>query len=60
MPPNWMPENRPAQRLPHTHIGTFTQALYDEAKKNEWRGISMKNDWSASFHSRYELLTAAS
>ena len=26
-------------------VGTFTQALYDEAKKNGWTVISMKNDW---------------
>jgi hypothetical protein len=26
-------------------LGTFTQALYDEAKKDGWTVISMKNDW---------------
>ena len=35
----------PAQGLPDTKIGTFTQALYDEAKKQGWTVISMKNDW---------------
>ena len=35
----------PAQGLPDTKIGTFTQALYDEAKKQSWTVISMKNDW---------------
>jgi phosphoglycolate phosphatase-like HAD superfamily hydrolase len=34
----------PAQRLPDTRVGTFTQALYDEAKKRGWTVISMRND----------------
>ena len=29
--------------------GTFTQELYDEAKKNGWNVISMKNDWKRVF-----------
>ena len=39
----------PAQGLPDTQVGTFTQALYDEAKKNDWTVISMKNDWKKIF-----------
>ena len=39
----------PAQGLPDTKVGTFTQALYDEAKKNGWIVISMKNDWKTIF-----------
>ena len=39
----------PAQGLPATKVGTFTQALYDEAKKNGWPVISMKNDWRVIF-----------
>jgi phosphoserine phosphatase len=39
----------PAQGLPDTKVGTFTQALYDEAKKNDWTVISMKNDWKQIF-----------
>jgi phosphoserine phosphatase len=39
----------PAQKLPDTKIGTFTQALYDEAKKNGWIVISMKNDLKKLF-----------
>jgi hypothetical protein len=39
----------PAQGLPNTKIGTFTQALYDEAKKKGWTVISMKNDWKRIF-----------
>jgi phosphoglycolate phosphatase-like HAD superfamily hydrolase len=39
----------PAQGLPHTKVGTFTQTLYDEAMKNRWTVISMKNDWKRIF-----------
>jgi hypothetical protein len=39
----------PAQGLPATRVGTFTQALYDEAKKQGWVVISMKNDWKRIF-----------
>ena len=39
----------PAGGLPDTHIGAFTQALMDEAKKNGWVVISMKNDWKQIF-----------
>ncbi|MGO9264022.1 MAG: HAD family hydrolase [Candidatus Binataceae bacterium] len=39
----------PAQGLPDTKVGTFTQALYDEAKKQGWTVISMKNDWKHIF-----------
>jgi len=38
----------PATGLPDTRVGTFTQALYDEARKN-WVVISMKNDWKKIF-----------
>jgi phosphoglycolate phosphatase-like HAD superfamily hydrolase len=39
----------PAAGLPDTRVGTFTQALYDEAKKDGWTVISMKNDWKRIF-----------
>jgi hypothetical protein len=39
----------PAQGLPDTRVGTFTQALYDEAKRRGWFVISMKNDWRRMF-----------
>src|SRR6516164_889341 len=39
----------PAQGLPETKVGTFTQALYDEAKKRGWFVISMKSDWKRVF-----------
>jgi hypothetical protein len=39
----------PAQGLPDTKVGTFTQALYDEAKNRGWVVVSMKNDWRRLF-----------
>ena len=39
----------PAQGLANTKVGTFTQSLYDEAKKQGWVVISMKNDWNRIF-----------
>lgn len=39
----------PAQGLSDTKIGTFTQALFDEAKNKDWTVISMKNDWKRIF-----------
>ena len=39
----------PAQGLPQTKVGALTQALYDQAKKNGWTVISMKDDWKKIF-----------
>jgi phosphoserine phosphatase len=39
----------PARGLPDTKVGTFTPALYEEAKKRGWVVISMKNDWRRLF-----------
>ena len=39
----------PAQGLPDTKVGTFPQALYDEAKQKSWNVISMKRDWRRIF-----------
>ena len=39
----------PAQGLPDSKVGTFTQALYDEANNDGWTVISMKNDWKRIF-----------
>ena len=39
----------PAQGLRDSKVGTFTQALYDEAKKQGWIVISMKDDWKKIF-----------
>jgi hypothetical protein len=37
--------------LPDAKVGTFTQALYDEAEKDGWFVIiiSMQNDWNRIF-----------
>ncbi len=39
----------PAQGLPNSRVGTFTQALYDQATKQGWVVISMKKDWKRIF-----------
>jgi phosphoglycolate phosphatase-like HAD superfamily hydrolase len=39
----------PAQGLPDTRVGTFTQELFDEAKRDGWTVISMKSDWKRIF-----------
>jgi phosphoserine phosphatase len=39
----------PARDLPETKVGIFTPALYDEAKKDGWTVISMKDDWKRIF-----------
>ena len=39
----------PANGLPDTKIGTFTRALYDEAKRKGWTAISIKSDWKHIF-----------
>ena len=39
----------PAGGLPDTKVGTFTQALMDEAKARGWTVISMKSDWKRVF-----------
>jgi len=39
----------PARGLPDTRVGTFPPALDDEAKKNGWVVISMKDDWRRIF-----------
>ena len=39
----------PARGQPDTKVGTFSQALADEAAKRGWVVISMKNDWKTIF-----------
>lgn len=39
----------PAAGLPDTKVGTFTQALYDEAGKRGWLVVSMHKDWKRIF-----------
>ena len=39
----------PAQGLPDSKVGTFPQALYDQARRDGWGVISMKSDWRRVF-----------
>jgi phosphoglycolate phosphatase-like HAD superfamily hydrolase len=39
----------PANDLPATKVGTFPQALMDEAEQKGWVVISMKDDWKTIF-----------
>lgn len=39
----------PAEGLPATGIGTFTQGLYDEATARGWTVIRMSRDWNRIF-----------
>ncbi len=39
----------PANGLPDTKVGTFPQALMDEAGQKGWVVISIKNDWKTIF-----------
>lgn len=39
----------PAQGLPDTKIGTFSQDMYDLARKQGWIVVSIKDDWKRIF-----------
>jgi phosphoglycolate phosphatase-like HAD superfamily hydrolase len=39
----------PASGLPATKVGAFTQALHDQARKQGWVVVSIKNDWRRVF-----------
>jgi len=39
----------PALGLPEPKLGAFTQPLYDEANREGWSVVSMKNDWIQVF-----------
>jgi len=39
----------PAKGLPNSRVGTFPQSLYDQAGRQGWVLISMKNDWKQVF-----------
>jgi hypothetical protein len=39
----------PAQGLPDSGVGTFSQAMYDMGVKQGWILVSMKNDWKRIF-----------
>ena len=47
----------PAGGLPDTKVGTFPQALMDEAKAGGWHVVSMKNDWKRSSPSTQLAMT---
>src|SRR5271157_5832893 len=39
----------PAHGLPNTSVGTFSQEMYDMARKQGWIVVSMKDDWKRIF-----------
>ncbi|HKI19118.1 MAG TPA: HAD family hydrolase, partial [Isosphaeraceae bacterium] len=39
----------PALGLPDVKLGAFTQAVYEQAKKEGWTVVSMKDDWKQVF-----------
>ena len=39
----------PAKGLPNVKLGAFTQSLYDQAQKEGWTVVSMKDDWQRVF-----------
>ena len=39
----------PALGLPDVKLGAFTQAVYDQAQKEGWTVVSMKDDWKQVF-----------
>jgi hypothetical protein len=48
----------PALGLPDVKLGAFTPALYEQAKKEGWTVVSMKNDWKAVFPPEAAAVTA--
>ena len=48
----------PAKGLPDVKLGAFTQALYDEAQKEGWTVVSMKDDWKQVFPFEQNPVTA--
>jgi hypothetical protein len=48
----------PAQGLPDVKLGAFTPALYEQAKKEGWTVVSMKDDWKAVFPPEAAAVTA--
>jgi len=48
----------PALGLPTPKLGAFTQALYDQAKKDGWTVVSMKDDWHQVFAPEQSPVTA--
>ena len=48
----------PAKGLPDVKLGAFTQALYDQAQKEGWTVVSMKDDWKQVFPFKQVMVTA--
>ena len=48
----------PAHGLPDVKLGAFTQALDDQAKKDGWTVVSMKDDWKQVFPPEPATVTA--
>jgi haloacid dehalogenase-like hydrolase len=48
----------PALGLPGVKLGAFTPALYEQAKKDGWTVVSMKNDWKQVFAFEQNPVTA--
>jgi phosphoglycolate phosphatase-like HAD superfamily hydrolase len=48
----------PAQGLPGVQLGAFTQALYEQAMKDGWTVVRMKNDWKTIFALQQAPVTA--
>jgi len=48
----------PALGLPDVKLGAFTQALYDQARKDGWTVVSMKKDWKTVFPTAPAPITA--
>jgi phosphoserine phosphatase len=48
----------PAQGLPDVQLGAFKQDLYDQAKKQGWTIVSMKDDWRTVFTAARSEITA--
>jgi phosphoserine phosphatase len=48
----------PALGLPTPKLGAFTPMLYEQAKKEGWTVVSMKNDWKAVFPPEASAVTA--
>jgi phosphoserine phosphatase len=48
----------PALGLPDVKLGAFTQSVYDEAQKEGWTVVSMKDDWKQVFPAGQSPVTA--
>ena len=48
----------PAKGLPDVKLGAFTQAVYDQAQKEGWTVVSMKDDWKQVFPAEQAPVTA--